>query len=89
MNRSQKSRETSNGIYAMTEGEIATELGISEREVTQILDSAMGKLRRRPDLYARLVAAIELRSPKPHFECAPVTPINHFMNRFTERRTRK
>lgn len=45
--------------YAMTESEIASELGISKAAVKNILHRALAKIRARPEFYARLRVAVE------------------------------
>jgi DNA-binding NarL/FixJ family response regulator len=45
--------------YAMTEAEIAAELGLSKAAVKTILHRAMAKIRARPELCARFRAAVE------------------------------
>ena len=45
--------------YAMTEAEIAAELGLSKVAVKTILHRALAKIRARPELCVRFRAAVE------------------------------
>ena len=45
--------------YAMTEAEIAAELGLSKAAVKTILHRAIAKIRARPELCARFRATVE------------------------------
>lgn len=45
--------------YAMTETQIAAELGLTKAAVKTILHRALGKIRAHPQLCARLRAAVE------------------------------
>lgn len=47
--------------YAMTEAEIATELGLPKATVRTILHRALAKIRAHPELCARFRAAVEDR----------------------------
>lgn len=44
--------------YAMTEAQIADEMGISKAAVKTILHRALAKIRAHPELYARFRAAV-------------------------------
>ena len=46
-------------FYAMTESEIASEMGLSRAAVRAILHRALEKIRRHPELCARFRQAVE------------------------------